>query len=106
MTFFSRTYSPSFLCHRGPRLDNIFGAYQLSLDSKELAYSQLFSVLDTKTARGFIPNFWDAQQVSWDRTEPVIGSKVQFLLSFMHRHHQSKTSLSKTHSISLMAVTL
>ena len=63
--------------HASPASDNIFGAYQLSLDAKDLSYAQLFSVMDTKTARGFVPNFWDAQLVSWDRTEPVIGAKAR-----------------------------
>eukprot|EP01047_Picozoa_sp_COSAG01_P126001 COSAG01_NODE_55103_length_327_cov_0.982456_1_plen_56_part_10 len=34
--------------------DNIFGAYQFSLDAKELAYSQLTAVIKTKTAHGMV----------------------------------------------------
>lgn len=56
--------------------DNIFGAYQLSLDARELAYSQLISVIQTKTRRGLVPNLWEAQDISYDRTEPVIGARV------------------------------
>ena len=56
--------------------DNIFGAYQLSLDARELAYSQLVAVIKTKTANGMVPNFWQPQQISYDRTEPPIGAKV------------------------------
>ena len=56
-------------CHR----DNIFGAYQFSLDAKELAYSQLISVIKTKTAHGMVPNFFQPQQISYDRTEPPSG---------------------------------
>jgi hypothetical protein len=36
------------------------GAYQFSLDAKELAYSQLTAVIKTKTAHGMVPNFWRA----------------------------------------------
>eukprot|EP01043_Picozoa_sp_COSAG02_P040906 COSAG02_NODE_3347_length_6896_cov_2.201854_1_plen_600_part_10 len=56
--------------------DNIFGAYQFSLDAKELAYSQLTAVIKTKTAHGMVPNFWQPNSISYDRTEPPIGSKV------------------------------
>lgn len=58
--------------------DNIFGAYQFSLDAKELAYSQLTAVIKTKTAHGMVPNFWQPNSISYDRTEPPIGSKVLF----------------------------
>lgn len=64
--------------------DNIFGAYQLSLGSKSLAYSQLAAVIKTKTAEGMVPNFWQPQSISYDRTEPVIGAKV--LAEMFHRH--------------------
>lgn len=58
------------------RRDNIFGAYQFSLDAKELAYSQLIAVIKTKTSKGMVPNFWQPQSISYDRTEPIIGAKV------------------------------
>eukprot|EP00937_MAST-01D_sp_MAST-1D-sp2_P003752 g3752.t1 len=56
--------------------DNIFGAYQLSLDAPALAYSQLVAVIKTKTANGMVPNFWQPRQISYDRTEPPVGAKV------------------------------
>ena len=28
-----------------------------------------------------VPNFWQPQQISYDRTEPMIGSKVRSLCS-------------------------
>lgn len=51
-------------------------AYQFSLDAKELSYSQLVAVIKTKTANGMVPNFWQPQGISYDRTEPPIGAKV------------------------------
>eukprot|EP00658_Telonema_sp_P-2_P034540 TRINITY_DN25205_c0_g1_i2.p1 TRINITY_DN25205_c0_g1~~TRINITY_DN25205_c0_g1_i2.p1 ORF type:complete len:721 (+),score=172.82 TRINITY_DN25205_c0_g1_i2:163-2325(+) len=67
--------------------DNIFGAYQLSLDAKELGYSQLAAVIKTKTAEGMVPNYWQPQGISYDRTEPIIGSKV---LSAMYAKYGDK----------------
>lgn len=64
--------------------DNIFGAYQLSLGSKELGYSQLSAVIKTKTAEGMVPNFWQPSTISYDRTEPIVGAKV--LLEMFKRH--------------------
>eukprot|EP00656_Telonema_subtile_P004654 TRINITY_DN12117_c0_g1_i3.p1 TRINITY_DN12117_c0_g1~~TRINITY_DN12117_c0_g1_i3.p1 ORF type:complete len:517 (-),score=119.06 TRINITY_DN12117_c0_g1_i3:216-1766(-) len=66
--------------------DNIFGAYQLSLDAKELAYSQLAAVIKTKTAEGMVPNYWQPQGISYDRTEPIVGSKV--LLSMFNKYQE------------------
>eukprot|EP00729_Bicosta_minor_P013321 gene13321-31113_t len=66
--------------------DNIFGAYQLALDAKELAYSQLAAVIKTKTAEGMVPNFWQPQSISYDRTEPMIGSKV--LHAMFHKYKE------------------
>lgn len=56
--------------------DNIFASYILSLDAKDLAYSNFIQVIRSKTAEGFVPNFAAALQKSLDRTEPPIGSKV------------------------------
>ncbi len=51
-------------------------ACMLSLDAKELAYSQLIQVIRSKTAAGFVPNFAAGQVKTTDRTEPPIGAKV------------------------------
>eukprot|EP01062_Namystynia_karyoxenos_P016792 TRINITY_DN16186_c0_g1_i1.p1 TRINITY_DN16186_c0_g1~~TRINITY_DN16186_c0_g1_i1.p1 ORF type:complete len:784 (+),score=289.83 TRINITY_DN16186_c0_g1_i1:70-2352(+) len=56
--------------------DNIFASYLLSLDAKEIAYSNLIQVIRSKTNAGFVPNFSAAQRKSSDRTEPPIGAKV------------------------------
>eukprot|EP00730_Choanoeca_flexa_P003482 TRINITY_DN11420_c0_g1_i5.p1 TRINITY_DN11420_c0_g1~~TRINITY_DN11420_c0_g1_i5.p1 ORF type:complete len:560 (+),score=78.03 TRINITY_DN11420_c0_g1_i5:188-1681(+) len=42
--------------------DNIFAAYMTSLDNKAEAYSQLLTVIRTKTTRGFVPNFFAVSQ--------------------------------------------
>ena len=56
--------------------DNIFASYMLSLDAKELAYSNLIQVIKSKCSEGFVPNFSAASTKSLDRTEPPIGARV------------------------------
>eukprot|EP01079_Euglenida_sp_SAG-EU17-18_P002855 gene2855-3450_t len=56
--------------------DNIFASYLLSIDSRDLAYSNYIQVIKSKTVDGFVPNFAAAQVKSSDRTEPPIGAKV------------------------------
>merc|ERR1712185_190767 len=56
--------------------DNFFASYMLSLDAKELAYSNLIQVTRSKTGRGFVPNYSAGGIKSQDRTEPPIGAKV------------------------------
>ena len=46
--------------------------------------SQLAGVLKTKTAEGMVPNYWQPNSISYDRTEPIIGSKI--LLEMYTRH--------------------
>jgi hypothetical protein len=42
----------------------------------KLAVSNLFQVVKSKTAAGFVPNFAAGGLRSQDRTEPPIGAKV------------------------------
>ena len=42
----------------------------------KLAVSNLFQVIKSKTAAGFVPNFAAGGLRSQDRTEPPIGAKV------------------------------
>lgn len=56
--------------------DNIFASYMLSLDAKELAYSNLIQSVRSKTNYGFIPNFSAGPAKSFDRSEPPVGSAV------------------------------
>ena len=66
--------------------DNHFGAYMLSLDSKELGYSALIQVVKAKTGEGFVPN--TAASVNKARhSQPPVGSKV--LLQMFRKYNES-----------------
>ena len=67
--------------------DNIFASYMLSLDAKELAYSNFIQVIKSKTANGFVPNFSGSTAKSLDRTEPPIGARV---LLEMYKRYKDK----------------
>ncbi|CAB9504969.1 Trehalase [Seminavis robusta] len=56
--------------------DNLFASLLAGLDNKEVAYSNLFQVVKSKTAQGFIPNYAGGGVKSQDRTEPPVGAKV------------------------------
>ena len=43
---------------------------------KSIAYSNIFQVVKSKTAAGFIPNYAAGGKKSQDRTEPSVGAKV------------------------------
>jgi hypothetical protein len=45
------------------------------------------SVIQTKTTRGFVPNLWDGDGASYDRTEPVIGARVLWSIFNKYRDH-------------------
>jgi putative isomerase len=56
--------------------DTYFGAYQLSLDNRDLAYANLIAVTKEITPDGFVPNFTTAKHKSTDRSQPPVGSMV------------------------------
>ena len=56
--------------------DNLFASLLAGLENKGVAYSNLFQVVKTKTAAGFVPNFSAGGASSQDRTEPPVGAKV------------------------------
>lgn len=64
--------------------DNIFASLLAGLDNKDIAYSNLFQVIKSKTAAGFVPNFATGGFKTQDRTEPTIGAKV--LLELYKKH--------------------
>lgn len=55
------------------------------LDNKDIAYSNLFQVVKSKTVAGFIPNWSTGGAKSQDRTEPPVGAKV--LLELFRKYH-------------------
>lgn len=55
--------------------DTFFCALMAAPESKELAYANVFAILNEATERGFIPNFGAAgDNKSRDRTEPPVGA--------------------------------
>ncbi|WP_202552375.1 MGH1-like glycoside hydrolase domain-containing protein [Ginsengibacter hankyongi] len=56
--------------------DNYFAAYMLSLDNKDLAYSNAIAITKEITKRGFVPNFGSSKNKSEDRSEPPVGSLI------------------------------
>eukprot|EP00301_Raphidiophrys_heterophryoidea_P017925 c2923_g1_i1.p1 GENE.c2923_g1_i1~~c2923_g1_i1.p1 ORF type:complete len:932 (-),score=169.29 c2923_g1_i1:264-3059(-) len=67
--------------------DNIFSSYMLSLDAKDLAYSNMIQIIKAKTCNGFVPNYSAGGLKSQDRTEPPIGAKV--LLEMYNKYHDT-----------------
>jgi len=57
--------------------DTYFAALMLSLDQKELAYSNAIAITNSLTEQGFVPNVEAAFGVkSFDRSQPPVGSMV------------------------------
>jgi hypothetical protein len=56
--------------------DNLFASLLAALDNKDVAYSNLFQVVKSKTAAGFIPNWSTGGLKSQDRTEPPVGARI------------------------------
>jgi len=56
--------------------DNLFASLLMGLGNRSWAYSNLFVVMKSKTAAGFIPNYAAGGMRSEDRTEPPVGAKV------------------------------
>ena len=55
--------------------DTFFAAEMISLEQKDLAYSNVFAILDEMTEAGFVPNFGAADDYkSRDRSQPPVGS--------------------------------
>lgn len=65
--------------------DTYFGAYQLSLDNRDLAYANLIAITKEITPDGFVPNFTTAKHKSADRSQPPVGSLV--LDSIYRKYH-------------------
>mgnify|MGYP000343440749 CR=1 FL=1 len=57
--------------------DTYFGAYMLSLDHKDLAYSNVIAITHEHTSDGFVPNVAASfDQKSYDRSQPPVGSLI------------------------------
>eukprot|EP00536_Pseudo-nitzschia_multiseries_P006755 jgi/Psemu1/324467/estExt_fgenesh1_pg.C_1470007 len=69
--------------------DNLFASLLAGLEHKQIAYSNLFQVVKSKTPSGFVPNWSTAGGViqSSDRTEPPVGAKV--LLELFRKYNDT-----------------
>ena len=57
--------------------DSYFASFMLALINKDLAYANAVEITKAITTDGFIPNFQAPfDRVSWDRSQPPIGSTV------------------------------
>ena len=54
--------------------DTFFAALQLGLINRELAYSNVFAILEEMTPEGFVPNCGSSTGKTRDRSEPQVGS--------------------------------
>jgi hypothetical protein len=56
--------------------DNLFLAWMASLEasSKDIAYSNLIQVVQSRTVYGFVPNYHSGTHDSGDRSEPQLGA--------------------------------
>ena len=54
--------------------DTFFAGLQMGLVDKDLAYANIFSILEEITPEGMVPNFGSANGWSRDRSEPQVGS--------------------------------
>ena len=69
--------------------DNLFASLMAGLFDKDIAYSNLFVAVRTKTPDGFLPNWSTAGGIrqSGDRTEPPVGAKI--LLELYRKYEDS-----------------
>ena len=60
--------------------DNFFASLLAGLDNKDIAYSNIFQVVKSKTVAGFVPNMASGGSKTQDRTEPAVGAKAMLEL--------------------------
>ncbi|WP_298486202.1 trehalase family glycosidase [uncultured Maribacter sp.] len=67
--------------------DTYFAAYMLSLDNKDLAYSNALAITKDITEGGFIPNWSCGFTKSKDRSQPPVGS---YVIKQIYKQHKQK----------------
>ncbi|MEO6134132.1 MAG: trehalase family glycosidase [Ginsengibacter sp.] len=88
----SRTFSNDWVLFDW---DTYFAAYMLSLDGKDLAYSNAIAMTKDITAKGFIPNSSQPEFKSEDRSEPQVGS---IIIREIYRKYQEKWFLKEVYN--------
>jgi len=68
--------------------DTYFGAYMVSMTSKQLAYANAVEITKSITPGGFVPNFSGSyNNASFDRSQPPVGS---FVFKELYRKYKEK----------------
>ena len=65
--------------------DTFFAGLQMGLVDRDLAYANIFSILEEITPEGMIPNFGSATGWSRDRSEPQVGSLCVWKLYLQYK---------------------
>lgn len=74
--------------------DTFFAAIMIAQENKELAYLNIFGILNEITENGFVPNFGAAYDYkSRDRSQPPVGSMVVFEV---YKKYKEKWILEQT----------
>jgi putative isomerase len=75
--------------------DTYFASYMYSLFNKDLAYANAIEITKSITPGGFIPNYSaPAGTVSWDRSQPSIGS---FVVNEIYKRYRERWFLEETY---------
>jgi putative isomerase len=75
--------------------DTYFASYMYSLFNKDLAYANAIEITRSITPDGFIPNYSaPAGTVSWDRSQPPIGS---FVINEIYKRYRERWFLEETY---------
>ncbi|HOW84582.1 MAG TPA: trehalase family glycosidase [Candidatus Aminicenantes bacterium] len=72
--------------------DTYFAAYMLSVDCKELAYSNAIAITSEITDRGFVPNNSQPGIKSLDRSQPPVGA---FVIREIYRRYPDRWFLDE-----------
>lgn len=56
--------------------DTYFAAWMFSYFNRDLAYANAVAITKCITSEGFIPNYKSAHNITWDRSQPPVGSRT------------------------------
>ena len=72
--------------------DTYFASYMLSLDNKDLAYTNVIAMTNEITGRGLVPNYASSRGTSEDRSEPPVGA---FVVKEIYKKYKEKWFLQE-----------
>ena len=73
--------------------DTFFASVLSSIQDKDLAYQQIFSIMQEVTQDGFVPNFGSQRSGSYDRSQPPVGA---YCVLKLYKQFKEKSLLEKT----------